>query len=306
MRRRGAVLVAVVLPLFTFASCGEHSSGSTTTVPSGWKLVSYRGVHLDVPMSWPVVDGMHAGFCDGPFPATPTAFVGPQEESGAPSCGGGGPIQGSDSPVREGVWLQPGSLPSDPRAVDTSSHQVLLEEAPNGDDHIESLWYHGILVEVGLGSNPALAKRILNSIAYTPREADTPVTGVCARSPHPNAMPIPERLAEPLLLEHGQMTLDPPLPSDRSSVSPAQVWRASDPKQPYERYRLLLTRYSAPLPARRTANGSLTPLNNNELSWVVYAFPYSSTVPGCGGWGVDVFDAHSGQELISSGWSPGP
>jgi hypothetical protein len=132
------------------------------------------------------------------------------------------------------------------------------------------------------------------------------VTGVCARSPHPNAMPIPERLAEPLLLEHGQMTLDPPLPSDRSSVSPAQVWRASDPKQPYERYRLLLTRYSAPLPARRTANGSLTPLNNNELSWVVYAFPYSSTVPGCGGWGVDVFDAHSGQEIISSGWSPGP
>ncbi len=81
---------------------------------------------------------------------------------------------------------------------------------------------------------------------------------------------------------------------------------SSGPKQSYERYRLILARYSATLPARKNANGSLTPLNHDELFWVVYLSPYSATIAGCGGWGAVVFDAHSGQELTSSGWSPGP
>ena len=36
--------------------------GPSTTVTPGHKVVSYQGVHLEVPASWPVVDGMHTQF----------------------------------------------------------------------------------------------------------------------------------------------------------------------------------------------------------------------------------------------------
>ncbi len=251
---------------------------------------------------WPVVDGMHTGFCDGPFPATPTAFVGPQE-NGPPSCG---PMLADRSKPREGVWLQPGGAPPGARRVTTSSGQVVLEEDETGGSPLRMIWYHGVLVEIGVGTNPVLAEEIFNTIGFAPHLPDTRAIGVCARSSHPAVMPTPERLARPLILEQGEVTLDPPLASDESNVSAAQVWKESGPKQSYERYRLILARYSATLPARKNANGSLMPLDHDELSWVVYSSPYSATTAGCGGWGAVVFDAHNGQELISSGWSPGP
>jgi hypothetical protein len=71
---------------------------------------------------------------------------------------------------------------------------------------------------------------------------------------------------------------------------------------------MILTRYSAKFPARQNPDGSVTPLNQNELSWVIYSVPYSPTITGCGSWGLTVFDATTGEggELISSGYSPGP
>src|SRR5262245_55356240 len=47
----------------------EETPPSTTTVTSGHQIVSYQGVHVEVPASWPVVDGMHTQFCGGPFTA---------------------------------------------------------------------------------------------------------------------------------------------------------------------------------------------------------------------------------------------
>ena len=199
-----------------------------------------------------------------------------------------------------------GTAPSGSRQVTTSSGHVVLEEDASWDGPIESFWYHGVLVEIGVGTNPNLAKRIFNTIGFTPHEPDTPVTGGCARSAHPDVMPTPERLATPLVLEQGEVTLDPPLPSDQATASASQAWSDSGPKQSYERYRLILALYSDTLPARKNANGSFTPLNHHQLAWVVYSSPYSATVTGCGGWGMDVFNAHSGQEVTSSGWSPGP
>ena len=278
---------------------------SSTTAMTGMRVVSYHGVHVDVPAGWPVVDGMHTGFCDGPFPNIPTAFVGPQQNA-APSC----PAQLPDAskPGRDGVWLQPGDAPSDATPVTTSSGQTVLVEAAGSSNRYRLLWYHQIFVEIGIGPDPSTAQAIFDSIGFTPGAADTQAAGVCGRSADPDAMPKPERLLEPLVLDEGNITLAPPTPSDQPVMSAAQAWSKSEPKESFERYRLILARFSAKFPARENPDGSLTPLNQNELSWVIYSVPYSSTVAGCGSWGVTVYDANTGQggELISSGYSPGP
>jgi hypothetical protein len=59
-----------------------------------------------------------------------------------------------------------------------------------------------------------------------------------------------------------------------------------------DRYRLWL--------ARLTTTGS-----DNELAWVAYGKPLTS-VAGCGGWGLDAFDANTGHGIESAGWAPGP
>ena len=95
----------------------------TTAVTPGFRVVSYRGVHVEAPVGWPVVDGMHTQLCGGPFPKTPTAFIGPQENF-PPSC----PYM--TAKPANGVWLQPGDRPSDARPVTTPSGQTVLEENP--------------------------------------------------------------------------------------------------------------------------------------------------------------------------------
>ncbi len=280
-------------------------STTATTATIGFRAVSYEGVHVEVPAGWPVVDGMHTGFCEGPFPDTPTAFVGPQQ-NGAPSCPA--PLPDGSSTGRDGVWLQPGDPPPGATPMTTSSGQRVLEESAGSDDHYMLLWYHQVMIQIGIGPDPSTAQAIFESIGFTPGTPDTPAAGVCQRSADPDVMPTPERLVEPLVLDGGNITLNPPISSDRAVMSAAQAWSRSGPKESFERYRIILTRYSANFPARQSPDGSLTPLNRDELAWVVYSVPYSSTIAGCGDWGVTVFDAASGQgqELISSGYSPGP
>jgi hypothetical protein len=209
------------------------------------------------------------------------------------------------SPAQNGVWLQAGTPPPNTQTVRTPSGQIVLEENASGGG-LKLLWYHSVSIEIGIGPDPNVAKGIFDSIGFTSHEPDSPATGVCARSSHPAAMPTPVRLEKPLVLNRGDITLDPPSPSDQPTMSAAQAWSESDPKQNYERYRLLLTEYSAKLPARLNPDGSLTPLNQNEPAWVVYSSPRSATTSGCGLWGVVAFDAHNGQQIISGGWSPGP
>src|SRR5437016_7948817 len=246
---------------------------------------------------------MHTGSCDGPFPATPTVFVGPQE-GGAPSCPA--PAIGSAPPHLDGVWLQPGDRPSDTRPVPTASGEPVLETDPGRGGRIETFWDHGVVIEVGVGPDPGVAHAIFESIGFAPAVPDTPAAGVCARSANPSTMPAPERLAQRLVLERGDVTLDPPHATDRPLMAAAQAWQQSGPKQSVERYRLILGRYSAKFPARQNPDGSLTPLTQDELAWVVYATPTTPDVAGCGLWGLVVFDARSGQEQAASGYSPGP
>src|SRR5882757_8704956 len=50
---------------------------------------------------------------------------------------------------------------------------------------------------------------------------------------------------------------------------------------PFERYRLILARYSAKFPANLNKDGSLTPADQKELAWIVYSTPTSPTIAGC-------------------------
>jgi hypothetical protein len=168
------------------------------------------------------------------------------------------------------------------------------------------LWDHKVSIEIGGGPNPKLANKILDSVGYSRGAPDTPAAEVCARSTDPNAMPTPERLTKRLVLDRGNVTLDPLPGSDRVAIGAAHVWTESGPKQSFEGYRLILALYSSKLPARVGPNGSLTPTLQVVPAWVIYSAPNTQNIAGCGLWGVDVFDALTGSPLITSGYAPGP
>jgi len=265
-------------------------------------------VLVDVPNGWPVVDGMHTGFCAGPFPTTPTAFVGPQQ-AGAPSCPPAPP--GSSGPPRDGVWLQPdGGTPAGPTLHTAGGEAVTDEGRASSGTGSGATWHmysdRGVRIEIGNGPNPNVAHSIVESIRFGPGTPDTPAAGVCPRSADPDAEPTPERLAQRLVLNHGDVTLDPPASGDEPVMTADSAWRQTQPHSPVEHYRLILARYSAKFPARQNPDGSYTPMNQNELAWVIYSTPPSPQVEGCAGWGLAVFDAKSGQEQTQSGYSPGP
>jgi hypothetical protein len=275
---------------------------STTVVRSGFRVVSYHGVHVEVPARWPVVDGMHTGFCTGPFSDAPTAFVGPQE-NGSPSCPY---VPSLRDKKRDGVWLQSGDQPGDARRSTTSSGAVVFQDTAGWKGSIKYVWYRGVSLTIGIGPDVRVAESILDSIGFTPGAPDTPAAGRCARIDHPNSMPEPERLTTRLVLEHGNSTLDPPLPSDRAVMTAAQAWTAAGTRPDFEHARLVLARYSATLPATQHADGSLTPDHQNQLMWIVLSAPNSPDVQGCGMWGYHLFDARTGQDLESAGYTPGP
>ncbi len=298
------------LPLLAFclaAGCGASTGPAARTQPgrspaaaaARWRVVSYRGVHVTVPAAWPVVDGMHTQFCGSPFPATATAFTGPNE-NGPPSCPAPRPAM-----ARDGVWLQPGRPPAGARAVTVALGTVVREQRHPVRDDVEQLWFHRVQIEIGIGPDPRTAGAILRSVGYAPGEPDSRAAGRCARSAQPGSMPQPRRLTRRLVLDQGDVTLEPPAVGDRPTMPASRAWRAAGADFPFQWYRLLLARYSAKLLARQNADGSLTPEDRNVLAWVIYGQP-RTPITGCGGWSLDAFYARTGQQIVSSGWSPGP
>jgi hypothetical protein len=262
-------------------------------------------VQVRVPSVWPLLDGDHTQFCYSPFPSTPTAFVGSQR-NGAPSCPGVLPSR--LPPGTDGVWLQSGQPPADPRnRTLPGGQQVLVDGATyaSAPRLVDVFWYHGVQVTIGESPEPEVADQIRASLAYHPGAADTPVAQACGTSTS-TAMPIPERLTQPLVLHRGGVVLEPPLPSDRAGANPASIWAASSSTSALETYRLILARFGSTFPEQATHTGPPTPILHNRLAWVVYSSPVSPTVSGCGGWGVSVFDAQTGTGITSEGWSPGP
>jgi hypothetical protein len=59
-------VAAAVWSISTGSRVPTPPRATVTAVQTGWKVVVYQGVHVDVPSSWPVVDGMHTGICRPP------------------------------------------------------------------------------------------------------------------------------------------------------------------------------------------------------------------------------------------------
>jgi hypothetical protein len=271
------------------------SSVRPPPAPRGWKIVSYDGVYVDVPSEWPVVDGMHTGFCGGPFPDTPTAFVGPNLNS-PPAC----PATLGPTPALYGVWLYPNR--GGPGMGIVTPDQRLVEVEPSywSESHIEDLWYRGVEIEVGIGPDPQLVQEIVHSIGFKKGVANTRAAGACGMQSDPGAMPTPERLSQPLVLDDGDEVLDPAPASQQPTVSAQRVWEEDPAKWPYERYSLIFALFSAKYPAASSPRGWV-PSFHDDLAWVIYSVPITPT-QGCGASGLDVYSATSGQDLESVGW----
>jgi hypothetical protein len=267
-------------------------------------VVSYRGVHVEVPAAWPVVDGMHAGLCGSPFPAAPVVFTGP-DDNPAPDC----PAPRPDLPARDGAWLAPGAPTPDARRAagrnEPPRDRPGSPARPDPDPHLIQVWYRHVAIEIGAGPDPQVARRILGSVGYTRGTPDTPSAGHCARAGGPARMPAPVRLTRRMVIDHGDITLNPPLPSSRPVMPAAAAWRQARITSPFDRYRLLLARYSDRFPARPGPGGTLVPLDRDVLAWVIYSQP-RTPIPGCGLWGLTPFNALTSQPASSDSWSPGP
>jgi hypothetical protein len=132
-------------------------------------VVRYHGVQVEAPVTWPVVDGMHAGSCGSPFPAAPTVFTGPDDNPPL-AC----PAPATDLPGSDGVWLAPGARPPGSRPVTTSRHVTVLEARSGWDRHLIQVWYRHVSIEIGIGPDPQIARKILDSVGYAPQDTGHP------------------------------------------------------------------------------------------------------------------------------------
>ena len=135
----------------------------TTTVAPGYQVVSYHGVHVTVPSSWPVAAMPYLGCAGRPILTAPSVFVG--APAGAESCPAGA-IQ-PESPAGW-VWLRPES----PRP----GAQPSVQSGVTGDVRWVGYEEVGVEVEIGI-SNPGVATATYNSVGYTPGAPDTYVAG---------------------------------------------------------------------------------------------------------------------------------
>jgi len=272
---------------------GTSTTTTPTTVPSGAArragVVRYHGVQVQVPPSWPLVDGMHTAQCGSPFSQTATAYVGPND-FGPPSCPSPGLVVGFD-----GVWLRPSPRPADAgRFVLTASGVVVFAEDGLANWPVKRYWLHGVEVNVGIGPDRRVGEAIVASIRLVAGAPDTPAAQACGRRSGGTRMPIPERLTRAIVSEHGDTVLAPPKAADRPIETAAQAWAHYTVNVvSFERYRLILARYSSKLGG----------LERPFLAWIVYATPVTA-IPGCGFLGAYVDDAITGHGAVSGTFGP--
>jgi hypothetical protein len=155
-----------------------------------------------------------------------------------------------------------------------------------------------VFVQIGIGRHRKVASEIMRSLGYTPGKPDSKVADVCLHSSGPLRMPTPQRLDRRLVIDHGDITLAPPRRSDQPIMSAAQAWSESGSSSAFERYRLLLVRYSSKYPA------GATPEYQDVFAWLIYYLPFSTAVAGCGDWGVYGFNATNGTAMADDSWGP--
>lgn len=167
-----------------------------------------------------------------------------------------------------------------------------------------SVWYHRVLIQIGIGPNPAVERTILDTIGFSPATADTAVLGRCpAPQPSPPPMPVPIRLTAPLTLDDGTAHMQPEPSNVRPRVSAASVWasffhdwgggRSFGPLQ----WSIVFGSYSAPTPATINSDGSSTPYYRGGPTWLIRGEGTPTPYGACGITVLAPYDADTGHGM---------
>jgi hypothetical protein len=270
------------------------------SIAPGRKGVSYRGVHVDIPATWPVLDGALAHFnCSSEFAnQADRAFIGNSYQS-VPSCPAS--LPGSPVPPADGVWLQPGgSSPSGTPMTLPGGSAVRL--TPNPRSAAVAVWFHNVLIELGVGPDPALQRQILDSIRFRKGAPDTAVLGGCP-APQPNPVPLPTatRLTAPLAVDDGNATMQPEPSTVVPRVDAASVWAdfitgfgaGRGPLQ----WSIVFGRYSAKTPATINPDGSSTPDFRGVPAWLIRGQGVKTQYGSCGITIIAPYNADTGRSM---------
>jgi hypothetical protein len=138
------------------------ASGSPQPIPSGWKQVSWEGVHVAVPPDLRVVRGNRYADCDA-YLVAGEAVIGPPSLPSESSCTPFGPDALKPA---NGIWFGMVGTGTGYQTVMTPSGYYLQLRTSAIDDASPVLFLrgHGINLAVGLGRNPDIARAIFGSI----------------------------------------------------------------------------------------------------------------------------------------------
>lgn len=306
------VIVAIVGLLVTACGSTRIASDSSRTAsltpngdsgPGAVKQVAFEGVRLTIPDSWPVIDGAHAHYpCGSTFEGqADKAFLGVTYQA-APSCAPS--PQGTNAPPADGIWMQPArsNPPSDTPTILSGGRSIYV--STDARAAVVTAWYHHVMIQIGIGPDPAVERQILDSMTFQPAIPDTPVLGRCPTvEPGPPAMPGPTRLTAPLTLGDSNAHLQPEPSNISARVSAATVWasavhdlgagRSAGPLQ----WSITFGSYSAQTPATLNADGSTTPDFQGVPTWLIRGEGIQTPYGPCGTTVLAPYNADTGQSM---------
>ncbi|MDT4944445.1 MAG: hypothetical protein QOH14_1178 [Pseudonocardiales bacterium] len=299
-RGSGAALAPTVGGAGPVTSASGLPNTAATTTAVGSRQVYYRGVGLTVPAAWPVIDGAHARHtCSSVFAGqADRVFVGVSYQL-VPSCAySPGPFQKAD-----GVWLQTQpERPTDEPPTTLPGGQVIYQST-RARSEVVDVWYHGVSIELGIGTDATIEHAILDSISYDTTAPDTALRGQCpAPDPAPTPMPTPVRITSTLTLDQGQAQLVPEPTSVTPKVSAAAVWAnylhdwGGGSSAPIV-WHLYFGGYSSLTPATINPDGSTTPENRGGPTWLVYGEGAMTSEGPCGPTITTAFNANTGRSV---------
>jgi hypothetical protein len=164
-----------------------------------------------------------------------------------------------------------------------------------------TVWYHRVLIKIGVGPKPAVERAILDSIAFGPAVPDTAVLGRCPPAqPSPPTMPAPTRVTAPLTVDDGNAHMQSEPANVRPRVSAATVWGAffRDAGFPGPlQWSIVFGSYSADTPARINENGSMTPLARRVPTWLIRGAGINTPYGPCGIRVIAPYNADTGRGM---------
>lgn len=299
-----SVLLVLAVALTAWIGDQRHSRPATSTTHEATattKQITFSGVQLTIPATWPVIDGAHTAYtCSSRFLGqSDRAFLGVSYR-GAPSC----PASPSNatSPPADGVWMQPGgSTPPQQASTALPGGQRVYLSTETAS--AVTVWYHDVSIQIGIGPDPAIEQTVLHSITYSATSANSSVLGRCPTpGPSPPPLPAPTRVTAPLVLEDGNGQLAPEPSNIQPKVSAATVWNsfAHDVGTSMSgtlQWSVVFGRYSAQTPAHINPDNSATPFYTDVPTWLIQGKGIQTDYGRCGVTVLAPYNADTGQSM---------